>query len=68
MTLEEINAKEKKENEVFLNWIKSPSFQSQSRKEQITDLELYMIAKNREIGDLEAAVEKRTQLEKQTRR
>lgn len=68
MTLDEINAKEKKENEAFLNWIKSPSFQLQSHTQRTTDLELYMIAKNREIGDLEAEVNAKanriTELEK----
>lgn len=51
-----MNKEEEKENEVFLKWIKSPTFQLSSHEQRTNDLELYMIAKNREIYDLKAAL------------
>jgi len=57
MTLEQINQREDKENASFLKWIKSPSFQLQSHESRTTYLELYMISKNREIGDLQSEIE-----------
>jgi len=57
MTLEKINQREDKENASFLKWIKSPSFQLQSDSSRTNDLELYMISKNREIGDLQSEIE-----------
>jgi hypothetical protein len=57
MTLDQINQREDKENASFLKWIKSPSFQLQSHESRTTDLELYMISKNREIGDLQSEIE-----------
>lgn len=58
MTLEEIKEREQSENEGFLRWIKSQSFQLQSHAERTSDLYLYMLAKNQEIGDLQSDVER----------
>jgi len=54
--IKQIEEKERRENESFVNWINSPFFKLDSHSNRALDLEMYMISKNREIADLEAEI------------